>query len=850
MAKCIQDIVLAGEAPQQKATSFKSYTTTIHATQLGGDLPAANTIVQLSANSRVPAYVNGVYYVLSAAPVEVPTDATGALAVVEATDSLHASVLTAKLTNTSLTINPMDHTFDKLAALNSADKLRAAAFPNQTVAGGVVGSPDSIPLVDSSIDDGTVEAVAQHLSVFKDAYQNIKNPQSPASSPSATTPSAVQAPATTTSLKAATVAHSTSFCQSRPAPLHPVSLHAKNVHVSNFSFLGDLGRALDHIRDEIGGPVGTAVHAAGDIGKAVDGVVDGVVHTAEKVGDAIANTVGNVIHSVGDIADAVGHAITTAAGDVLQWVKHEVKSVGRVIHDTVTGTLHLIAQIGDKVYHAVLDTAHAVVGAVQWVFDKVKTGIEKLIQFVEMLFHWDDIRRCKDVMHNTIKLYLQNEVEYIRTARDFLDREIGKAQQSLNQWSGITDWSGLGDASTKVVTASASNPHKDQTSASKFLAHHYQNNASQMTVVGDHPTMDAVEQLLSDLIQAIAQEGHVLEGVYKGLVQLAHDFSSLSVEAILRRVVGILADGVLSSVQVVVDAVLNLLYDVAEVAIALLDTKIHIPVVSDILNAVGVPDISLLDLLCWIAAVSFTVVYKVAYQHAPFPAHDPAVQTIVSASHWKTVAEGFQRSDHSLKRPTFQGFHGTSALMALIGNPLNEIDAMSEAGSGGFLSKATSVFKVVISVSQTVADELVPQDPLQNGSIKTISHVTSALGLLCSLYFSGLGQKAVGKIGVGSMSAKSTRGIGALVGVMLIPFKLVTSGFHFFELSQDGAGDMRSAAILGEVSNLTSYASRIAYAVVVNDEDPETRAVAVTVKAFCDQAYAGLQVAETAAGYL
>ncbi|PYI22685.1 hypothetical protein BO99DRAFT_468445 [Aspergillus violaceofuscus CBS 115571] len=743
-----QDIVLAAGVPQQKATSFKSYTTTIHATQLGGDLPAANTIVQLSANSRVPVYVNGVYYVLSAAPVEVPTDATGALTVVEATDSLHASVLTAKLTNTSLTINPMDHTFDKLAALNSADKLRAAAFPSQTVAGGVVGSPDSTSLVDASIDDATVQAVAQHLDVLKAAYRNLS----------------------------------------------PTS--------------------------------GT------------------------KVGEGIVNTVGNVIHTVGDVAEAVGKAVTTAAGDVLQWVKHEVKSVGRIIHDTVTGTLHLVAQIGSKVYHAVLDTAHAVVGAVQWVFDKVKTGIEKLIQFVEMLFHWDDIRRCKDVMHNTIKLYLQNEVEYIRTARDFLDREIGKAQQSLNQWSGITNWSGLGDTSTKVVTASASNPHKDQTSASKFLANHYQNNASQMTVVGDHPTMDAVEQLLSDLIQAIAQEGHVLEGVYKELVQLAHDFSSLSVEAILRRVVGILADGVLSSVQVVVDAVLNLLYDVAEVAIALLDTKIHIPVVSDILNAVGVPDISLLDLLCWIAAVSFTVVYKVAYQHAPFPAHDPAVQTIVSASHWKTVAEDFQRSDHSLKRPTFQGFHGTSALMALIGNPLNEIDAMSEAGSGGFLSKATSVFKVVISVSQTVADELVPQDPLQNGSIKTISHVTSALGLLCSLYFSGLGQKAVGKIGVGSMSAKSTRGIGALVGVMLIPFKLVTSGFHFFELSQDGAGDMRSAAILGEVSNLTSYASRIAYAVVVNDEDPETRAVAVTVKAFCDQAYAGLQVAETAAGYL
>lgn len=80
-----------------------------------------------------------------------------------------------------------------------------------------------------------------------------------------------------------------------------------------------------------------------------------------------------------------------------------MNATGRINQDTVTGVLHFVAQVGENVYHAVLDTIHAVVGTVQWVFDKVKTGLKKLISFVEMLFHWDDIRLSKDVIHKAFK---------------------------------------------------------------------------------------------------------------------------------------------------------------------------------------------------------------------------------------------------------------------------------------------------------------------------------------------------------------------------------------------------------------------------------------------------------------
>lgn len=119
-----------------------------------------------------------------------------------------------------------------------------------------------------------------------------------------------------------------------------------------------------------------------------------------------------------------------------------------------------------------------------------------------------------------------------------------------------------------------------------------------ITIKGESPSVNAVQQLAINLVTAISKEDVVLEGAYNGLEALAKDFGSLSIEIIPRRLVVILDDSVLSSVQVVVDTLLALLHDVAQSAATLLDTKIHIPIISDLLNKVGDPNISFLDLLC------------------------------------------------------------------------------------------------------------------------------------------------------------------------------------------------------------------------------------------------------------
>lgn len=105
------------------------------------------------------------------------------------------------------------------------------------------------------------------------------------------------------------------------------------------------------------------------------------------------------------------------------------------------------------------------------------------------------------------------------------------------------------------------------------------------------------EDLVTKLLGALSAEGEVLGDLYSRLKTLATDFSSLSIKEVLCRLAGIFVVGLLSSAQVVVDALIDFIQSFADEAMSLLDTKLHIPVISDILNILGVTDIFFLDIV-------------------------------------------------------------------------------------------------------------------------------------------------------------------------------------------------------------------------------------------------------------
>lgn len=430
-----QDIKLAVPAGQ-KSLPFKSYTTTIQVTDSNNG-PVANAELTISAKTRTPVYINGLYYLLGPAAGKVKTDSSGSMTIIEATEDLNSAelIVSADGGGGSINITPMDKAFAKLATLSSNALLRNAHFPSKTTAGGILGPTENTQLVGSSTSDKDISAVAGAMGTLSSVYATVND---------------------------------TAFVRTEEADrrIVPMTLFAAS-------------------------PSG------------------------------------------------LGTDIALAAGDLFRLLKSGAKAVVNVVRNGLTDAWELLATIGNEVYRAVLDTVDAVVGAVEWVFNAIKTGINDLIRYAEFLFEWDDIRRTKDVMHNLVRSYLDDQLNGIQSARIAFDRQVGAVEQTVAQWAGIKDWSPIGDVAEKPAPGSASNPAEGQTSGSQLLSGHFRDNVKDLTVVGQEPTFNVVQNLIDDLLSAIAQEGEVLSAVYNQLRQLATDFSSLSVGELIKRVAGI-----------------------------------------------------------------------------------------------------------------------------------------------------------------------------------------------------------------------------------------------------------------------------------------------------------------------
>ena len=752
-----QKITIAAH-PEEKAVPYKSYTSTLQVTD-ENDLPTDKATVSITTPARTPVFINGLYYVLSQTPVQIVTDRTGSVTVVEATENINAAVLTVTCNGGSpQEVNPMAKSFKKLTALTTEDALRGATVPGTITAGGVMGSVPSVPIVDASTSSENLQGVAA---------------------------------------------------------------------------------GLDHLQD---------AYAEAQPGSSLECFNKGVIPAT-------------LFYSSGS-ARGLGDAIAIAAGDIFQWLKSGVEHIVDIIKDAATDTWHFIARIAGKVYSAVLDTVEAVIGAIEWVFNAIKTAIEDLIRFIQFLFEWDDISRTKHAMANIARLYVQAQVEAIPEAKTSFDAGIASLKETLAAWAG-TDYSALGDAAAKPASSSASNPSKGQTSGSQLLAHHFRNNAGNLTIQGETRALkdvgDGAQEIIDVLLAALSKEGTVLSETYTQLKDLASKFSDMSVADVLKQLLVILGDAVLDSTQVVVDALMDVLHSLAASAVALIDTKIHIPVISDILNAIGVPDISFLDLFMWITAVGFTVVYKIAKGEAPFPDNDDT-KRITSATTWSELSALFSQpsklvttseSDtinttsilpQSAQQAVFIGGHATAGFIVLMGDFLNVFEAQALTGDNAF-SITAAIAGILAAAFQGSTDFLVPKHPVSNTAVKVISYATLTATIAAKLIFSGPGQKLFAAK-CDWFAVGDGRATGAIVNTVLVIPALCVSGWHFHELSQIPESNQRSAAIVGEVSNMTSYVSRVAYATAVNDYEEITKLVAIGVMAVSNVATAGLQTAE------
>ncbi|KAF5620636.1 hypothetical protein F25303_12516 [Fusarium sp. NRRL 25303] len=567
--------------------------------------------------------------------------------------------------------------------------------------------------------------------------------------------------------------------------------------------------------------------------------------------------------SICDTFEDIGHAIEADVGDIFHALKSAAEAIVHIVKEAASDVWHFVTTIAGKVYHAVLSTVDAVVGAVEWVFNAIKTVIQDVIRFLEFLLDWEDIKRTKNVICNIAKLFMQGQINLIASAKPFFDQEMNALVTMINGWAGDTSWTGtIGQATTQPLSANGQNASTGRTSGSQMLSNRYKNNASSLTLFETDTADSGVEELVDNLLTALENENKTMTAAYNNLKNLAHNVSSQPLQDSLKQLVAIIADVLVSTLGNVGDAILDILTSLASSAMHLLDTKFHIPIISDILSDLDISEPSLLDLFCWIVAVAYTVIYKIANNSAPFADNDD-VSALINSDSWHTLQtilgqpppqdelSYYSRAasyiwsapkeiGDSTKKSIYRCLHtiGTDIdLLNVFVIPL-EADGSSDNKQNAF-SGPMSVLGYLNTACHVVAGLAVPQNPISNKVLKAMHYRNIAVKVLAGPIL-----KKCMKVNGNNRGfpVLDKRGMGALVKVVVGNWGLFVTAGHLYELSHDAASSNRTAAILTEVGNILGEVGNVAYCEAVNDPDRTTREVPLLVVAGVGLIEAGLEV--------
>jgi len=100
--------------------------------------------------------------------------------------------------------------------------------------------------------------------------------------------------------------------------------------------------------------------------------------------------------------------------------------------------------------------------------------------------------------------------------------------------------------------------------------------------------------------------------------EIADKIDDLSITDIIKKLIAILFDVVLESAQHLIFLILDIIKIIVSGAMEMLDYPLHIPIISWLYKLITGNELSVLDVICLVAAIPITICYKIAFGEAPF----------------------------------------------------------------------------------------------------------------------------------------------------------------------------------------------------------------------------------------
>ena len=332
--------------------------------------------------------------------------------------------------------------------------------------------------------------------------------------------------------------------------------------------------------------------------------------------------------------------IEALAGDILHWASQAVDDVEQFLVKVENGVVHFFVQLGNDVYHFVVTCLSDVLHGIQFLLAKLKVAFETVVQWLGFIFSWSDIVATHQIMKSVISNYLTYQQTQISNFEGKLNDLSTQLQNEIGNLTGLTM---TGNSGRTVGGPQPGTSHP----AAHWGSHQLRSNlagAHTSFTAPDLPTSTSgnggsdLSDLLQTLFQAVKDEEAIVEATKDNLkTDILNNLQTLSVEQLITEVVGILAQGLVTSAVNVINAALKVFQELAATVIKSFEATLDIPVLSWMYKRYAKDDLSFLDLACLLAALPSTVIYKIVTDTTPFPAGDADTQALINAKDFQTV---------------------------------------------------------------------------------------------------------------------------------------------------------------------------------------------------------------------
>jgi|GEM_PF-634711 len=361
---------------------------------------------------------------------------------------------------------------------------------------------------------------------------------------------------------------------------------------------------------------------------------------ADSVAVGLAGGAGDSVAA--GVAGGAGDSILVDVGDLFGWLAAGADALVSVIEDVANDVWYVVATIGDAVYRGVLDCVEAVVAAATWVYNAIKIAVEDVILFLEFLFGWQDILVTHRVLKNVFLCLGQSTIDGIEAAKARARSVSAELQAQIDAWADIPDF-----PQTMSATLASAKPASQQNSAPANLGvHHFQGSAASAS--SNLSPLGPAEEILADLVNLLEAEGDTLHDAVNAIkTDIIDQFGSLSVTDVIKKFLAIVADSVLQSTENILVTVLDVFGQLVQGMMDVLTATLDIPVLGWLYRELTGDDLSFLDVVCLVAAIPVTIIYKATAQAAPFADDDPFTNGLLAAKNWSGIQAQFLRAPHA-----------------------------------------------------------------------------------------------------------------------------------------------------------------------------------------------------------